>query len=122
MTTAMLIFFILQFNLTLMVYVPSPLFTIEVIVSPTPAIFIVDVDPIGKRLDTTMLYELFDVCVIDIMLIGDKETDIQAGFTAGLKSILVSENCQSNKRTLIETNCICLCDIEAAKRYILSSI
>ena len=64
----------------------------------------------------------FEIDLEHSWLIGDKETDIQAGFTAGLKSILVSENCQSNKRTLIETNCICLCDIEAAKRYILSSI
>lgn len=53
-------------------------------------------------------------------LVGDKVSDIQAGLAAGVKSILVQTGYGSAERALLAKNDICLTDIAAASRYIIS--
>lgn len=70
-----------------------------------------------------LIYEAsqdFDVDLDHSWLVGDKASDIQAGVTAGVKSILVLTGYGNNDRALLEEEDICVTDIVAASRYIIS--
>ncbi len=53
-------------------------------------------------------------------LVGDKVSDTQAGVAAGVRSILVQTGYGSIERTLLGAADICVADIAAASRYIIS--
>ena len=50
----------------------------------------------------------------------DKASDIQAGLAAGIKSILVLTGYGNKERALLGDDAICVADIAAANRYIIS--
>ncbi|MCF7966199.1 MAG: D-glycero-beta-D-manno-heptose 1,7-bisphosphate 7-phosphatase [Methylobacter tundripaludum] len=62
----------------------------------------------------------FDVDLGGSWLVGDKVSDIQAGLAAGVKSILVLTGYGNNDRAQLGNNDICVADIMAASRYIIS--
>lgn len=62
----------------------------------------------------------FDIDLGRSWLVGDKTSDIQAGLAAGVKAILVQTGYGSNERALLRDGDICVTDIVAASRYIIS--
>ena len=64
----------------------------------------------------------FDIDLARSWLIGDKASDIHAGLTAGIKSILVLTGYGSKDRPLLAGDNICVTDILAASRYVTSHV
>lgn len=62
----------------------------------------------------------FEIDLARSWLIGDKASDIQAGLAVGIKSILVLTGYGNNDRPLLNDEDICVADIAAASRYIIS--
>lgn len=62
----------------------------------------------------------FDIDLGSSWLVGDKASDIQAGLAAGVKAVLVLTGYGNNDRALLENDEICVTDIAAASRYIIS--
>lgn len=62
----------------------------------------------------------FDIDLAHSWLVGDKVSDIQAGLAAGVSSILVRTGYGSAERDLLGADDICVADIVAASRYIVS--
>lgn len=70
-----------------------------------------------------LIYEAsqdFDIDLGCSWLIGDKTSDIQAGLAAGVRSILVQTGYGNKERNLLADDGICVTDITAASRYIIS--
>lgn len=70
-----------------------------------------------------LIYEArqsFDIDLGRSWLVGDKASDIQAGLAAGVKSILVLTGYGNNDRALLGDDDVCVTDIVAASRYIIS--
>lgn len=70
-----------------------------------------------------LIYEAshdFDIDLTRSWLIGDKASDIQAGCTADVKSILVLTGYGNKECDLLAGNDICVTDIAVASRYIIS--
>lgn len=70
-----------------------------------------------------LIYEASRNLDIDLgrsWLVGDKASDIQAGLAAGVKSILVLTGYGNKERTLLAGEDICVTDLMAASRYIIS--
>ena len=69
-----------------------------------------------------LIYEAsqdFDIDLGHSWLVGDKASDIQAGLSAGIKSILVLTGYGNKERALLGDDGICATDIAAASRYII---
>lgn len=62
----------------------------------------------------------FDIDKDRSWLVGDKFSDIQAGSSAGVKSILVLTGYGNKDHTLLANDDICFTDITEASRYIIS--
>lgn len=62
----------------------------------------------------------FDIDLGRSWLVGDKASDIQAGLAAGVNSILVLTGYGKNDHVLLGGDAICVTDIAAASRYIIS--
>ena len=60
----------------------------------------------------------FDIDLGRSWLVGDKASDIQAGLSAGIKSILVLTGYGNKERALLADDANCVTDIAAASRYI----
>ncbi|CAK0769312.1 D-glycero-alpha-D-manno-heptose-1, 7-bisphosphate 7-phosphatase [Gammaproteobacteria bacterium] len=72
-----------------------------------------------------MIYEAtqdFDIDLDRSWLVGDKLSDIQAGLAAGVKSILVLTGYGRNDCALLGDEGICVADIAAASRFIVSRV
>lgn len=70
-----------------------------------------------------MIYEAerdLDIDLDHSWLVGDKASDIQAGLAAGVRSILVLTGYGNADRALLGSDNICVADIAAASRYIIS--
>lgn len=70
-----------------------------------------------------MIYEAeldLDIDLDHSWLVGDKASDIQAGLAAGVRSILVLTGYGNKERNLLADDGICVTDIAAASRYIIS--
>lgn len=71
-----------------------------------------------------MIYEAerdLDIDLDHSWLVGDKASDIQAGLAAGVRSILVLTGYGNADRALLGNDNICVADIAAASRYIISN-
>lgn len=71
-----------------------------------------------------MIYEAkrdLDIDLDHSWLVGDKASDIQAGLAAGVRSILVLTGYGNADRALLGNDDICVADIAAASRYIISN-
>ena len=62
----------------------------------------------------------FNIDLARSWLVGDKVSDTQAGLAAGVKSILVQTGYGNKERALLGDDVICVADIAAASRYIIS--
>lgn len=62
----------------------------------------------------------FDIDLGRSWLVGDKASDVQAGLAAGVKAILVQTGYGNSDRALLGDNDICVTDITAASRHIIS--
>lgn len=72
-----------------------------------------------------MLYEAkrdFDIDFGRSWLIGDKVSDIHAGWAAGVKSILVLTGYGNDARALLKEDVVCTADIVAASNFVISNM
>lgn len=62
----------------------------------------------------------FDIDFSRSWLVGDKAGDVQAGWAAGVKSILVLTGYGKDERALLKDEAVCTADIAAASSFIIS--